>query len=135
MSQINIIGRVTSDFELQTSSNGNLYARLNLAENIGYGKYARTQYFQVWAWGDDAKHLLRSKVKQSSFIWITGSLELEEYSKQDGTKDKRLKVILDNWGYIPVGKSKQNSQPDDIAETVPVSSNGQIDGEREELPD
>jgi len=139
MSQSITIGRVTADFELQTSAKQNCYVRFGLAEKIGYGESSRTQYLQVWAWGDDAKHLIKGKVKKGSLIWVSGQLEQEEFTKQDGvTTDKRLKVILDNWGYIPVGKPKQDdAQPDDEPEPEEPSypPSGEIDGDREVLPD
>ncbi len=142
MSQLFTVGRVTADLELQTSTNRNNYVRFGLAETIGYGEFARSQYLQVWAWGDDAKYLIKGKVKRGSLIWVTGSLELEEFTKQDGiTTDKRLKLTLDNWGYIPVGKPKQGDAlptPDDepkIDQPSDLPSDGEIDGDREQLPD
>jgi single-stranded DNA-binding protein len=133
------IGRVTADLELQTSANKNNYVRFNLAENIGYGESSHTQFLQVWAWGDDAKYLISGKVKKGSLIWVSGQLMLEEYKKQDGTADKRLKVILDNWGYIPAGKPKGGSGDEaSAAETnTPFDTppDGEIDGDRETLPE
>ena len=143
MSQLFTIGRVTADFELQTSTNMNPYVRFSLAEKVGYGESARTQYLQVWAWGSGAKHLIKGKVKKGSLIWVTGSLELEEYTKQDGSTDKRLKVSMDNWGFIPFSKPKNGEAenkvvPDDESATDAPENyqpDGEIDGDREELPD
>lgn len=140
MSQSFTIGRVTADFELQTSANRNSYVRFNLAENIGYGDSSHTQFLQVWAWGDDAKHLAGAKMKKGSLIWVSGLLTLEEYKKQDGTPDKRLKVILDNWGYIPVGKPKNGAAGNEASATensTPYDTppDGEIDGDRETLPE
>lgn len=138
------IGRVTADLEMKTSVNQNCYVRFDLAESIRVGGTTRTQYLQVWAWGEDAKHLIKSKVKKGSLIWMSGTLMLEEYRKQDGTMtDKRLKVILDNWGYIPVGKPKNGEPGDDIASSHEAAQNnpldtfpdGEIDGDRETLPE
>jgi len=137
MTQLFTIGRVTADLELQTSANGNSYVRFNLAEKLGYGESAHTQFLQVWAWGDDARHLIKGKVKKGSLIWVSGRLMLEEYKKQDGAADKRLKVILDDWGYIPAGKPK-NGGGEDMAETNPpydALPDGEIDGDRETLPE
>lgn len=143
MSQVYTIGRVTADLELQTSTNMNSYIRFGLAEHIGYGESQRTQFLQVWAWEDDAKRLIKGKVKKGSLIWVSGPLELEEYTKQDGiTRDKRLKIIMDNWGYVPVGKTKSSESdadiPDDVAaETgMPESRSHvrELDGDRENLP-
>lgn len=140
MAQVFIIGRVTADFELQTSTNQNGYVRFSLAENIGYGDAARTQYYQVWAWENDAKHLLRRKVKQGSLIWVSGSLELEEYTKQDGeTRGKRLKVKLDNWDYVPLGKhdaGKDANPQDTSAPPVEISPPvEELNGDKEPMPD
>ena len=143
MSQLYTIGRVTADFELQTSTNMNPYVRFSLIEKIGYGDSVRNQYLQVWAWGSNAKHLMKGKVKKGSLIWVSGSLELEEYTKKDGyTKDKRLKVILNNWGYVPLSKPKNGEiessvqSDEDVPEVTPQTSlpDGEIDGEREPLP-
>lgn len=140
MAQIFIIGRVTADFELQTSTNMNSYVRFGLAENIGYGESSKAQYYQVWAWEADAKHLIRRKVKQGSFIWVSGSVELEEYIKQDGeTKDKRLKVKLDNWDYIALGKTNTEKETESGENLTPLMEKilpaGEINGDKENLPD
>jgi single-stranded DNA-binding protein len=138
MAQSYTIGRVTADFELQTSANMNPYVRFSLAEHIGYGESARTQYLQVWAWGEDAKRLIKGKVKKGSLLWVSGQLELEEFVKQDGTTaDKRLKVTLDNWGYIPAGKPKEagSAQPDDESPPPMSEPIAEIDGDRDTLPE
>ena len=46
-------------------------------------------------------------MRKGSLIWVSGSLELEEYTKNDGeTHDKRLKLKLDDWDYIPAFQGK-----------------------------
>lgn len=142
MSQSYTIGRVTADLELQSSANNVPYVRFSLAEKLGYGEQARTQYLQVWAWREDATRLIKRKVKKGSLLWVSGSLELETYQKQDGTTtDKRLKVTLDNWGFVPGGKASATpsdaeaphveSSLDNAMQAVP---DGEIDGDREPLP-
>ena len=87
--------------------------------------------------GDDAERLVRARVKRGSLIWVSGSLELEVYTRRDGTAtDKRLKVLLDNWGFVPVGTDKAatkalDSKFSESLEEIPRV----IDGEREALPD
>lgn len=132
MAQTYLIGRVTADFELKTSVYNHPYVRFDIAENIGSKEHSRTQYFQVCAMGGDAERLMRARVKKGSLIWVSGSLELEEFARRDGvTMDKRLKILLDNWGFIPAGTSKAVSEaPDMPAEPATV-----IDGDREALPE
>ena len=137
------IGRVTADFELQTSTNGVPYVRFGIAETLGYGETARTQYLQVWAWREDAARLIKSKVKKGSLIWVSGSLEMETYQKRNGnTTDKRLKVTLDNWDFVPCGKAAAGCKDSAVLHACPspstsqaqAVSDGEIDGDREQLP-
>lgn len=115
MAQVNVIGRITADLELKTSEKSNPYVRFDIAENIGSRQTLHTQYFQVCAWGEDANRLMKAHAKKGSLIWVTGSLELEPYTKRDGISiDKRMKILLDNWGFVPVGRvgaSKQEPTP------------------------
>ena len=133
MAKLMCIGRVTADLEQRESSQKEPYIRFSLAENLGYGDKTHTQYFQVWAWGYLAKSLVKCKVRKGSLIWVSGSLELEEYTRNDGkTHDKRLKLKLGDWDYIPVSQSKPECGVPQSEPAVPV---GIVDGEREALPE
>ena len=101
MSQLYCIGRVVSELELKTSAKQVPYVCFSIAERVGYGKTAHTQYISVWAWGAMARQLAGG-VGKGSVLWVSGSLELEEYAKKDGvTRDKRLKLKLKDWGFAP----------------------------------
>lgn len=105
MAQTIVIGRITADLEMKTSANGNPYVRFDLVENIGSKENSRPQYFQICAWSDDAKRIVKARAKRGSLIWVSGSLELETFTKRDGiTTDKRLKILLDNWGFILISR-------------------------------
>ena len=136
MAQIHVIGRITADLELKTSERNNPYVRFDIAENIGSRQNLHTQYFQICAWGEDANRLMRARAKKGSLIWVTGSLELEPYTKRDGvTIDKRMKVLLDNWGFIPVGGAKDSKEvPAPDPEMTSHSKAEVIDGDRDSLP-
>ncbi len=138
MAQTFVIGRITADLEMKTSANGNPYVRFDIAENIGSKENSRPQYFQICAWGDDAKRLVKARAKKGSLVWISGSLELESYTKRDGiTTDKRMKILLDNWGFIPVGASKERTRSSEQTppETAAPERAPEIDGDREPLPE
>ena len=137
MAQAYVIGRVTADFELKLSIHKHPYVRFDIAETIGSKGHERTQYLQVCAMGGDAERLVRARVKKGSLIWVSGSLELEIFTRRDDiTTDKRLKVLLDNWGFVPAGTNRDmkaslyNCSP--IASPEMVEA---IDGEREPLPE
>ena len=130
MSQLYCAGRVTSELELKTSAKQVPYVCFPIAERVGYGKTAHTQYITVWAWGAMARQLAGG-VGKGSVLWVSGSLELEEYAKKDGvTRDKRLKLKLKDWGFAPTQRPQARPGQD---QSIPPPDI--VDGEREDLPE
>lgn len=131
MSQLYCTGRVVSDLELKTSQKSVPYLCFPIAERVGYGRTAHTQYISVWAWGAMARQLVSDGVGKGTVLWVSGSLELEEYAKKDGvTRDKRLKLKLKDWGFAPTQQPQGRPGQDQSIPTL-----GTIDGERENLPE
>lgn len=131
MSQLYCTGRVVSDLELKTSQKSVPYLCFPIAERVGYGRIAHTQYISVWAWGAMARQLVSDGVGKGTVLWVSGSLELEEYAKKDGvTRDKRLKLKLKDWGFAPTQQPQGRPGQD---QSIPTP--GTIDGERENLPE
>lgn len=138
MAQTTVIGRVTADLELKESINKNPYIQFCLAENIGHGETARTQYFEVWAYRDLAHQLLRAGVRKGSLVWLSGPLELVRYAMRDGqTTGMKLKLTLKDWGYASNRTRRPTDLPNgaDRAPEEPCSPIDTIDGEREPLPE
>lgn len=137
MSKLFAIGRVTTDLELKMSVRQNPYIQFSLAERIGYGETAHTQFIQVWAWGVLTQQLLDRSVRKGSLLSVSGSLELEEYTKKDGvTRDKRLKLKLAEWDFVPTRqRGKSSKRTEGAPETEESGKAGTIDGERESLPE
>lgn len=130
MSQLYCTGRVVSELELKTSAQGVPYLNFSMAEYVGYGRNAHPQYLSVWAWGAMARQLADG-VGKGSALWVSGSLELEEYVKKDGvTRDKRLKLKLRDWGFAPSQQTRGGPGQD---QSIPPPDT--IDGEREDLPE
>lgn len=138
MAHVYVIGRVTADLELKTSQNDKPYVRFGFAENIGNHDRIRTQYYQVWAWNEDAVRLVKAGVKKGSLLFLAGNLELETYTKQDAvTLDKRLRISLNDWGFIPVGKSRASHKAlkDNISENDMADFSPCINGDKDNLPE
>lgn len=83
--------------------------------------------------GGDAERLTRARVKKGSLLWISGSLELETFTKRDGSPEKRLKILLDNWGFVPINMTKETG--DHFREQTLSGKVTSIDGERDPLPE
>lgn len=140
MAQAISFGRVVTGLELKTSVKNNPYVIFSLAEHIGLGESARTQYIQVWAWGHLAHQLVKCNVAKDSSIWVSGFLELTDYTSKDrDAKDKRLKLTLKDWGFLP-GTARSKQKPESQtgasnASTTDAPAAKVIDGERDELPE
>ena len=75
---------------------------------------------------------LYDRRKKDSDIFPSESFH---YSLLSFTIDKRMKVLLDNWGFVPVGRartSKEASAPDPEMTSHPKAE--VIDGDRDSLP-
>lgn len=106
MAKIHVIGRITNDLELKTSTNNDSYLRFGFAE-CQPGKANEPQYYQVWAWKEDANRLFRSGAKKGSLLYICGTFQLETYTKSTAEKqDKCARIDLDDWSFIPVATNK-----------------------------
>lgn len=130
-------GRVTTDLELKKSTKQHPYVQFSFAEQIGYGEHAHPQYMQVWAWDALATQLVKRGVGKGSLISVSGSLELEEYTKRDGvTRDKRLKLKLKDWEFLPAARrGKESQKKEGTPRTEKAGTAGIIDAEREPLPE
>ena len=138
MAQLYTIGWAVSAPRHGMSVNQNPYTMFSLGERIGYGHRTRTQYYQVWARGDVMRRLQKAGVKKGSLLWVSGSLELEEYTRKDGvTRGKGLRLELSDWGFVP-NQGRAGQQPGQTADTaqghLPIPDST-IDGELETLPE
>ncbi len=138
MARVFVIGRITQDLEQKHSQRGLPFIRFNLAENISRNNFRRTQFYQVWAWGDDAAKLMNSQARKGSLIWIAGTLEQEVFTRKDGhTTDKRLKVYPADWGFAQ-SKSCLTETMDRQLMSVVNSTQpnvAEIDGDNEKWPE
>lgn len=81
MANISVVGRIVSDdIELKISANNRPYLWFDLAERTGKGAYARTQYYQVVAFGAIASQFAKRGLCRGALISVEGTLELEDYT-------------------------------------------------------
>ena len=103
--QISLMGRVTADLEIQTSTNGTDYIQFNVAVNKGYGEQEHANFYQCVLFEKAAERLSKAGVKKGSLLFITGDLDLVEYTrKSDGSKGMIPKITVYEWNYVPTGK-------------------------------
>lgn len=77
-------GRVTRDAETVTvGSKGTSLTKFSIANNTGFGQYAKTQFFNVQIWGRTGEGLKQYLVKGKQ-VAITGQLENSKWTGNDG---------------------------------------------------
>ena len=103
-----IIGRVTKDLEPQATPNGTPYVHFDVAENVGYGEKAATNYHKCSIFGaDDVARIVNAGVKKGSLLNVVGEQKLGAYTKDsDGKVMPTSNVDVWHWNYINVGSGK-----------------------------
>lgn len=108
--QISLMGRVTADLEIQTSTNGTDYIQFNVAVNKGFGEQEHPNFYQCVLFGKATERISKAGVKKGSLLFITGDLDLVEFTrKADSSKGMIPKVTVYDWNYVPAGKRAESS--------------------------
>lgn len=108
-------GRLTKDAQIK-NVNGKTLMELDVANNVGYGDYAKTNWLKVKMWGDRAINIAPIFTK-GSLVGGMGELTTNEWtSNTTGEKHVDLIVTCQNVQLL-VGKKnvdnpEQNEQPD-----------------------
>lgn len=134
MNRVEIIGRLTRDAELKSSTSGTSYYRNGIAVDRK-GKDAGTDFFNLLAFNKTAE-FLDKYFRKGSKIAISGHLQSGEYTKQDGTKVTTVEIVVEECDFCESkGESKSESNP---TQNAPQSTKNDFlnvpDGLVEELP-
>ncbi len=128
--QISTLARVTADFDLQTSQNKTQYVQFNVAVNKGFGEQEHANFFQCVLFGKAAERIINAGVRKGSLLFITGDLDLVEYTrKADGSKGMIPKINVYEWSYVPTGKRTESSNASADAGTPASTDDGFMDME------
>lgn len=93
MNRVDIIGRLTRDAELKSSTSGVSYYRNGLAVDRK-GKDAGTDFFNVLAFGKTAE-FLEKYFRKGSKVGISGHLQSGKYKNKDGVEVTTVEIVVD----------------------------------------
>lgn len=86
MSDLNscsFIGRVTKDAETMTvGSKGTSLTKFGIANNTGFGQYAKTQFFNCQMWGKQGE-AIKQYLTKGKQVAVTGQLENSKWTDND----------------------------------------------------
>ena len=121
-----IMGRLTRDPEMRTTQSGVAVASFTLAVDRDFGGRdggeKQTDFIDCTAWRHTAEFVSKYFSKGRMAV-VSGRLQIDNYTDNDGNTRKAAKVIADN---IYFGDSKKDgatgSQSDDVASFTPAPS-------------
>jgi len=94
---ITIIGNVGQEPEVRVSTSGMAVVKFTVADTYGKDDKKKTTWHNVVVFGQLGENVSNTIHKGDSVI-LTGRMEVEEYTKKDGTKGKSTQVIVDDIG-------------------------------------
>lgn len=95
-----IIGNVTRDPELRTTTTGQNVCSFGIATNQTWtdaqgAKQQRAEYHNIVAWGKLAE-ICGQYLAKGRKVYVEGRLQTREWEAQDGAKRNRTEIVADN---------------------------------------
>jgi single-strand DNA-binding protein len=126
-----LMGRLTSDVELKTTTNGVSVCSFTVANDVGYGENKKTAFINVVAWRKTAE-VVSKYFKKGSMISIEGFIQTRNYEDKNGNKRTAFEVVANNVHFMESKNSNQEGK--DPLATFNDSLKNDIDISAEDLP-
>ena len=108
LNQAILVGRLTSDLELQEKENGKQLVTLTLAVTRSYkneeGSYD-TDFIDVVLWNSIASNT-EEYCRKGDMIGIKGRIQTSSYELEDGTKRKVTEIIAEKVTFLSSNKKE-----------------------------
>ncbi len=109
INRVVLMGRLVSDPELKTTSNGTNVTTFRIAVDRNYvkaGEERQADFFDIVAWRYTADFVCKH-FRKGSLIAIDGQLQSRTYQAKDGTNRYVVEVIADNASFT--GERRDNT--------------------------
>ena len=102
-----LIGNLTRDIELRTAGSSQV-GNIGLAVNRRYKtqdgeQREETTFIDCEAWGRTAEVMAQYLTKGRPVL-IEGRLKLDEWEDQEGNRRSKLRVVVENFGFVDSGQ-------------------------------
>ncbi|MBO4445877.1 MAG: single-stranded DNA-binding protein [Clostridia bacterium] len=108
-----IMGRLTADPELRTTTSGISVTSFSVAVDRSYvrpGEERQTDFINVVAWRQTAEFVTRYFHK-GSMIAVQGSIQTRNYEDKNGAKRTAVEIVADNVSFCGSKNEGGNSAP------------------------
>lgn len=102
MNKVYLIGNLTRDPELSTTSSGVSVCRLSIAVGRRFANAdgeRETDFFNITAWRGTAENCAKF-LKKGNKIAVSGSIQTRSYERADGTKGFAVDIIADEVEFL-----------------------------------
>jgi len=90
-------GNVGSDPELRYTQGGKAVCNFSLGSSTKVGNERQTTWVDVTCW-EECAEVVAEQVRKGMRVIVTGRLLVEEFSRKDGSKGQKLKMVADDVG-------------------------------------
>lgn len=119
LSSYSFTGRLTKDAQVKNINNKTL-VEMDVANNIGYGDYKKTNWLKVKWWGDRAANSAPIFTRGAQ-VTATGELTTDTYTGRDGLE--HTNIVITVFGVQLLSKPKadksESSEDSDFPEDIP----------------
>ncbi|WP_338983556.1 single-stranded DNA-binding protein [Spiroplasma endosymbiont of Othius punctulatus] len=116
MNSVNLIGRITKDIELKSTSNSKPYTQFTLAVDDFFGGERQTQFISCIAWNKQAENMARF-LKKGSQIAVEGSINVRTENK-NGQYTTYTSVNVSKVTFLESANSGSQSQKSSQSRTL-----------------
>ena len=102
MNKVYLIGNLTRDPEVSTTTSGISVCRMSIAVGRRFANAEgsrETDFFNVTAWRGTADNCAKF-LKKGNKIAVSGSIQTRTYDKQDGTKGFSVDIVADEVEFL-----------------------------------
>lgn len=123
MNTLMVTGHLTKDAIVKTVGAGKTLLTFDLANNIGFGAYVKTNYYTVNIWGERCLNLAQY-LKKGTHVGVVGEESLNTWvGTQDGVEHQNRVITANGLTFLGSGQKQKNK-----ADDGPECSNPNGDG-------
>lgn len=144
LNKVFILGRLTADPQLRTTTNGTQVATFSVATNRVWndkvsGKREEVEYHNIVVWARQAE-IASQFLAKGSLVLVEGRLQTRDWEDKQGQKRKTTEIVADRIQLGPratnQGGQSQRPTPPNQVPSIDVSDAPEPEGEikKEDLP-
>ena len=104
----NITGRLTKDATVK-EINGKTLLEADVANNVGYGDFAKTNWVKIKMWGDRSRNII-DLLKKGSVIAVSGELTTDTWQTKEGQDRTNLILTVNKIDILYMKKNNSKNE-------------------------